>query len=264
MQDEHVTLTFDGPVAEVMLARPEKRNALDMEMFTALVAAGEELRDTPGLAAVILHGAGVGFCAGIDTSLFAAFAGRLEATRTAMLAPPLGTANPFQRPCTVWADVPVPVIAAIHGTAYGAGLQLALGADIRISAPDARFSVMEAKWGLAPDMGLSQSLPRLMRADLALDLIVSARVVQGTEAAAIGLVTRTADDPLAEARAMAARLTHVSPAVLRAAKRLVQASWQRDPAVLRLEAELQAAIIGTPNQIEAVTATLERRNPRFT
>jgi enoyl-CoA hydratase/carnithine racemase len=158
----------------------------------------------------------------------------------------------------------VPVIAVIEGVAFGAGLQLALGADFRICAPDARLSVMEARWGLIPDMGISQTLPRLMRADLAKELILSARQIDAPEAQALGLVTRLADDPLAQARAMAEGFAQVSPDVLRAGKRLVEQTWTAPPgAGLRVEAELQADLIGSPNQIEAVMAGMAKRAPRF-
>jgi len=156
------------------------------------------------------------------------------------------------------------VIAAVQGVCFGAGLQLALGADFRVAAPEARFSVMEARWGLIPDMGISQSLPRLMRADQAKELILSARVVEAPESLALGLVTRLADDPLAEARAMAARFAAVSPDVLRAGKRLVEGCWTLPPGPgLRREAELQAGLIGGPNQIEAVMAGMAGRAPKF-
>lgn len=262
--DPRLTVTRNGPVAEVMLNRPDKRNALDMGLFQALVAAGDGLKGQPGLRAVILHGAGAAFCAGIDTAEFMAMAGRLAAVKAEMLAPPEGAANRFQRPCTIWSELEVPVIAAVHGVCLGAGLQLALGADFRVAAPDARFSVMEARWGLIPDMGITQSLPRLMRADLAKELILTARVLEAAEAQALGLVTRLADDPLAEARAMAARFAQVSPDVLRAGKRLVEDCWTLPPGPgLRREAALQADLIGGPNQIEAVMAGMAGRAPDF-
>ncbi|MDP2084588.1 MAG: crotonase/enoyl-CoA hydratase family protein [Gemmobacter sp.] len=263
--DQRLTVTRNGPVAEVMLDRPDKRNALDMGLFAALVAAGEALKGAEGLRAIILHGAGAAFCAGIDTAEFMGMAGRIAAVKAEMLAPPTGEANRFQRPCTVWAELDVPVIAAVQGVCFGAGLQLALGADFRIAAPDARFSVMEARWGLIPDMGITQTLPRLMRADLAKELILSARVVEAPEALALGLVTRLAADPLAEARAMAARFAAQSPDVLRAGKRLVDDCWTLPPGPgLRREAELQADLIGSANQIEAVMAGMAGRAPVFT
>lgn len=258
-----VRITRNGPVAEVMLDRPDKRNAMDAAMFAALSEAGESLRGAAGLRAVVLHGAGAGFCAGIDTALLMEFAADLDALKAEMLSPPPGHPNRFQHPCTIWADLPVPVIAAVHGVAFGAGLQLALGADFRILAPDARMSVMESKWGLIPDMGLTRFLPGLVRADQAKDLIMTARIVEPPEAVTLGLATRIAADPLAAAREMAAALAERSPEAVQGAKRLVNACWPGGTEGLRLEAELQAALIGSPNQIEAVMAGMQKRSPRF-
>jgi len=157
----------------------------------------------------------------------------------------------------------VPVIAALHGVAFGAGMQLALGADIRIAAPETRLSIMETRWGLIPDMGLTKLLPGLMRADQALELILSARVVAAPEAQALGLVTRLAADPLAAARETARAVAARSPEAVRGAKRLVRQAWPGDDAHLALEARLQAAIIGAPNQIEAVMAGMQKRDPKF-
>ena len=262
--DARLTITRSGPVAEVMLNRPDKRNALDLGLFDALAAAGDSLMGAEGLRAVILHGAGSAFCAGIDTSEFMRMAQNLATVKAEMLEPAPGQPNRFQRPVTVWADLDVPVIAAVHGVAFGAGMQLALGADFRVAAPDAKLSIMEARWGLIPDMGLTQSLPRLMRADLAKELILTARVLEAPEALALGLLTRLADDPLAEARTMAARFAAISPDVLRAGKRLVEAAWTLPPGPgLTLEAELQAGLIAGPNQIEAVMAGMQNRAPKF-
>lgn len=255
-----VAVARTGRVAEVRLARPDKRNAMDEAMMDDLAAAGAALAADEGLSAVILCGEGAAFCAGIDTALFARFAADLPGVKAALLA---GVPNRFQRPCTVWAEVPVPVIAAVHGECFGAGMQLALAADLRLAAPDARLSVMEAKWGLIPDMGLTQFLPRLMPADRALDLILTARILSGSEAAAAGLVTRAEADPLAAARAYADRLAAVSPDVLRGAKRLVRLGWPANPEALGAEAAIQAALIGSANQMEAVAATLQRRPARY-
>lgn len=261
---ERVTITIEDGIAEVTLNRPDKLNAFDTAMFAAVSAAGERLRDEPGLRAVILTGAGRGFCAGIDTGLLMEFASNLEELRREIVTPPAGqAANRFQHPCTVWADLPVPVIAALHGVCFGAGLQLALGADLRIAAPTTQMSIMETRWGLIPDMGLTKRLPALMRADQALELILTARVLDATEAQALGLVTRLSDEPLDSARQIARSIATRSPEAVRGAKELVRAAWPGGDAHLALEARLQAAIIGSANQIEAVMAGLQRREPRF-
>ena len=159
----------------------------------------------------------------------------------------------------VWKRLPVPVIAAVHGVAFGGGLQIALGADIRIVAPDARFCVMEVKWGLIPDMGLTQTLVDLVRLDVAKELTFTGRVVGAEEAVQLGLATRIAADPLAAALALANEIAGKSPDAIRAAKRLLEETWRAPPgAGLPLEASLQAALIGSPNQVEAVRANFEK------
>ena len=260
-----VEITREDGLAIVTLNRPEKKNAWTQEMFDELSAANARLAAEKDLRAVILTGAGGCFSAGLDFSMFAEFAARLDEIKAEMLAPPEGrAANRFQQPVTGWQDLDVPVIAAIQGVAFGAGLQLALAADFRIAAPDARLSVMEAKWGLIPDMGITRSLPRLLRADLAKDLIMTARVIDAPEALEMGLLTRLDKSPLAAARSMAQQLMARSPDALRAAKRLVEEGWGADAKTsLALEARLQADLIGGANQVEAVVANMHKRPPNF-
>lgn len=256
-------LTPQGPVAELRLNRPGKKNAVTLEMLDALVAACAGLADQPRLRAVVLSGAGGDFSAGMDTAVLMGFAGKLDAVKAEMLAPD-GDANRFQAPAKALADLPVPVIAAIDGVCFGAGMQLALAADFRIAASAAKLSIMEAKWGLIPDMGISLSLPRLMPADRAKALIMTARVMTGEEALAERLVTRLADDPHAAAMDFAQELTGQSPDAVRASKRLVDGLWENRTAEgLRLEAELQAALIGAPNQVETVMARMQGRAPDY-
>lgn len=261
---EQLTLSIENHVAEVTLNRPDKKNALNFELLEALVEAGEKLKENKDVRAVVLAGAGEVFSAGIDLMLFQEFAVRMDEIKSQMRNPPEGqTANMFQKPITVWAELPVPVVAAINGVCFGAGMQLALGADFRIAAPQARLSIMEAKWGLIPDMGLTQSLPRLMRADQAKELVMTGRVLDAPEAAELGLVTRLADDPLQAAREMAADLAARSPDAIRAGKALVDAAWAADPEMLALEAELQAQIMGAPHQMETVMAQMQKRAPKY-
>lgn len=260
-----IGLSVEGHVARVELNRPEKKNALSLDMLSALTETAQAIQARDDIRAVVIHGAGGAFSAGIDLADLMGLAPRLDEIKHQMRNPPEGeAANLFQKPVTIWAELPVPVIAAIDGVCFGAGMQLALGADFRIAAPDARLSIMEAKWGLIPDMGLSQSLPRLMRADQAKELVMTGRVLDATEAASLGIVTRLADDPLQAAQAMAADLAAKSPDAIRAGKQLVDAAWATDPATLALEAELQAQIMGAPNQMEAVMAQMQKRAPSFT
>ena len=264
MTDQISVLNAKGPVAEIRLNRPAKKNAVTLEMLGALVEACEALGREPELRAVVLSGEGGDFSAGIDLSVLMGLAGDLDAVKAEMLTPPDGIANRFQAPAKAVMDLPVPVIAAVDGVCFGAGMQIALAADFRIAAPDARLSIMEGKWGLIPDMGISLSLPRLMAADRAKAVIMTARIMSGTEALDEGLVTRVADDPHAAAMGFAGELAARSPDAIRAGKTLVDGLWEgRLVDGLRLEAELQAALMGAPNQVETVMAEMQKRDPVY-
>jgi enoyl-CoA hydratase/carnithine racemase len=259
--DERVTIEVADHVATVTLTRPDKHNALDLPMLDAIDAAAARLRTEPGIRAVILHGAGKSFCSGLDFPAVAA-AGGLEAL-TGILDEP--APNYFQRAAYGWIEMPVPVIAAIHGNCFGGGLQIALAADIRIARADARLSVMEGRWGLIPDMAITRTLPRLVGIDVAKELTYTARVISGEEANELGVVTRLDDDPLASARALAREIAAKSPDAVRRAKRLFDEAWTGAAAeTLALEAELQGGLIGTPNQLAAVAAGLSKQEPKFT
>lgn len=252
----------DDHVATVTLTRPEKHNALDGAMFEAILDAAARAAREPGVRAVVLHGEGPSFCSGLDVASLMTGPISLDD----VLARPEGQrSNMAQRACTDWIDVPAPVIAALHGNVFGGGLQIALGTDIRIAAPDAKLSVMEVRWGLVPDMGITSTLPRLARADVAKELTYTGRIVSGEEAVALGLVTRTAEDPLAAALELAAEIAGRSPDATRAAKRLYDEAWHADVEEgLALETDLQKALIGSENQLEAVRAGMKRATPHFT
>lgn len=257
-------LSIENHIAEVVLNRPDKKNALNFELLEALTETGERLKATEDLRAVVIRGAGGTFSAGIDLGLLQSLATRMDEIKHQMRNPPEGQdANLFQKPITVWQELQVPVIAALEGVCFGAGMQLALAADFRIAAADAQLAIMEAKWGLIPDMGLTQSLPRLMRADHAKELFMTGRVLDAVEARDKGLVTRVSDTPLEDARAMAADLAARSPQAVQASKQLAEAAWAKDPAALALEAELQAQIMGSHNQIETVMAVMQKRAPSY-
>ena len=260
-----VRLGSDG-VAEVCLSRADKMNALDAAMFDGLLFAGEHLRQVHSLRAVVLHGEGRAFCAGLDMASFGRMAqGQSVGDDLADLVTRThGLANRAQQVAWQWHELAVPVVAAVHGVAFGGGLQLALGADIRCVAPDARLSVLEMQWGLVPDMAGMALLRELVRADVARELVYSARVVGGEEACRIGLATLLAADPLAQAREFARGVAQRNPDAVRAAKRLLNASPDADAAsLLRAESVEQQALIGSPNQREAVAAALAKRAPVF-
>jgi enoyl-CoA hydratase/carnithine racemase len=173
-------------------------------------------------------------------------------------------ANFFQCAALVWRHLPVPVIAAVHGVAFGAGLQVAMGADLRFASGDSRWSVMEVKWGIIPDMGLSVTANGLVRPDQLKKLALSGAIIDGREAQQQGLVTEVHDDPLAAAFALAQTLATRSPDAVRAMKSLYNAAAEdRQAEALRREATLQAALLGAANQVEAVTANLHGREPEF-
>lgn len=260
--EDRVEVKVSDHVATVTLSRPEKHNALDPAMFEAIVVAAEQVAMTPGVRAVVLHGAGRSFCSGIDLGSLMAEGEGLAGAIEELEGP---VPNRFQRVAYDWVTLPVAVIAALHGNCLGGGLQIALAADIRIAAPDARLSVMEVKWGLVPDMSLTQTLPRLVGIDVAKELTFTGRVLSGEEALELGLVTRVADDPLSAAHELAGEIASRSPDAIRGAKRLLDHAWNR-PAQegLRLEAEIQRQLIGSANQIAAVTAGLTKEPAAFT
>lgn len=260
---DRVRVDIENSVATVMLNRADKHNAVDMAMFEALIEAGDSLKDAPSVRAVVLHGAGENFCAGIDVSVFSGEG--IGAVGDKLMVPrEPSPANLFQSAAWVWQEVPVPVIAALQGVVFGAGLQIALGADIRYASPDIRMSIMEIKWGLIPDMAISSTARHILAGDKFKELTFTGRIVSGSDAEELGLVTALTDDPLEAAQSLAREIAGRSPDAIRAFKRLVNDSWQADaPASLRREAELQLAVMGGANQKEAVAANMEKRAPDF-
>jgi enoyl-CoA hydratase/carnithine racemase len=260
---ERVRVDIDNNIATVTLNRADKHNAIDMAMFEALIEAGDSLKDAPSVRAIVLRGAGQNFCAGIDVSVFSGEG--IGAAGVGLMDPrQRSPANLFQSAAWVWQEVPVPVIAALQGVVFGAGLQLALGADVRFAAPDVQMSIMEIKWGLIPDMAITCTARHLLRADKFRELAFTGRIVSAGEAQEAGLVTSLSDKPLEDAKSLAEEIAGRSPDAIRAIKRLLVDSWQTDaPVSLRREAELQLAVMGGANQAEAVLANVERRAPDF-
>jgi enoyl-CoA hydratase/carnithine racemase len=261
---DRVTIEIADGVAEVTLNRPDKLNALDPAMFEAIIAAGEGLSRTVGLRAVVLAGAGKGFCAGLDKDTFASIIAGGAPALGDLAKRTRGLANDFQQAAYVWRTLPVPVIAAIYGVALGGGFQIALGADIRYVAPDARLAIMEIKWGIVPDMAGIALMRELAPSDVIRELAMTGRIFSGAEALTYGFATNLHADPLAAARSTAREIAARSPDAVRAIKRLLNASTDADSAAILLaESREQAALIGSPNQIEAVRAGMEGRPGRF-
>lgn len=267
MDEQRIRVNVDAQgVAEVAMVREDKMNALDAAMFKALLDAQARVRDDPAVRAVVLHGTGRAFCAGLDKARFAEMgSGSRSGTMGDLVPRRYGPANFAQQVAWGWRELPVPVVAAVHGVAFGGGLQIALGADIRIVHADLKMSVMEIKWGLVPDMAGCVFLTELMRPDQARELTFTGRQVSGTEAVTLGLATRVADDPLAEARRIAQQIAAASPQAVRAGKRLLNMALPVDAAkVLLAESYEQKALIGSTEQAEAVRAGLEGRPGVYT
>jgi len=264
--EDRITVDIQGGVADVRLVRVDKMNALDDAMFDALIKTGERLKTEAGVRAVVLSGAGRAFCAGLDMGNFDKMASGERKGGTGLVETPRteGGSNRAQHAVMVWREIPVPVIAAIHGVAFGGGFQLALGADMRFVTPDARMAVMEIKWGLVPDMAGIALLRRLIRDDQARELTYSGRQFTGEEALSLGLATRVCADPYVEALAFARDVASKNPDAIRADKRLMNLADDGDQrAILLAESVEQSALIGSPNQIEAVLSSMQKRSPNF-
>jgi enoyl-CoA hydratase/carnithine racemase len=264
---DRVTCSIEGGIADVRLNRPEKRNALDGEMFTAIAEMGERLKDESRVRVVVLSGEGPSFCAGLDFSAFEQMAGGKGLKQSG--------GNPAERKegsithlgqkvSWVWQELPVPVIAAVHGHAIGGGLQIALGADIRIVHPDTQLSVREVHWGLIPDMAGTYTLSKLVRPDVAKWLLLTADMVSGRDAFDLGLATRLSDHPHDDAMVLARQIAGRSPDAIRGVKALLNQAYGGDPAgQFAAERRVIGGLVGSPNQVEAVMANFEKRPPVF-
>jgi len=272
---DRVSYEVQDHIAMIKLTRPEKMNALDGAMIDGIIEAGERLKKDSSVRVAILSGDGRAFCAGLDMANFArmsegpranggsdsgvtSHAGQKLADRTH------GITNRAQHTSWVWREAPVPVIAAAHGVALGGGFQLFLGADIRYAAPATRFSIMEIRWGLIPDMGTTHVMARLAREDKLKELALTGRIFESDEAYETGFLTRICDDPLAAALETAQTIASKNPDAIRATKELFNSEADRYAAnMLMKESVLQDQIIGFPNQVEAVRAELEQRPAQF-
>jgi enoyl-CoA hydratase/carnithine racemase len=262
---DRIAVRIEGHVADVRMNRADKLNALDYEMFQALIATGRELAERKDVRAVVLSGEGRAFCAGLDFASFMALAGGEGGGPNLFDRSAKSPANVAQAAGYVWKELPVPVIAAIHGACYGGGLQIAAGADIRIVHPEAKLSVREMYWGLVPDMSGTRTLKNVLRQDVLKELTFTARIVSGTEAVELGLCTRASDNPHAEAMSLAAQIAASSPHAMRAAKKLLDQAYMipDDAPGLLLEEELQRSLLQSPNQVEAVMANMQKRPANF-
>ena len=262
---DRVSIDLKDGVADVRLIRADKMNALDPAMFDGIIEAGIRLAAMPGLRCVVLSGEGKAFCAGLDMGSFAAMKAEGDAVPGVrdLTKRTHGIANRPQQCAWLWRELPVPVIAAVHGVAFGGGFQIALGPDIRYATADARFSVMEIKWGLVPDLAGTQLMRHLAREDIVRELTYTGRIFSAQEAVSYGLATRVVDDPRAAAMEMAREIAAKNPHAIRANKRMMnKLSVDPGPALLAESVE-QQKLLGSPNQTEAVRANLEKRAPNF-
>ena len=263
---DRVSIDLKEGVADVRLIRADKMNALDPAMFDGIIEAGDRLAAMKGVRAVVLSGEGRAFCAGLDMESFAAMKAGGDAVPGVrdLTKRTHGIANRPQQCAWLWRTLPVPVIAAVHGVAFGGGFQIALGADVRYATGDARFSVMEIKWGLVPDLAGTQLMRHLAREDVVRELTYTGRIFDAKEAQQLGFVTRIVDDPRAAAFETAREIAAKSPDAVRAAKRLLNLAVASDAATgLIAESVEQQKLIGAPNQLEAVAANLQKRTANF-
>jgi enoyl-CoA hydratase/carnithine racemase len=268
--ENRVDINFENHVAHVQLVRGDKMNALDADMIDGIIEAGERLRRMDGLRAVVLSGQGKAFCAGLDMGNFAKMAdggdaGVTEGKERQLLAERThGLANRPQKVAFTWRELEVPVVAAAQGFALGGGFQLFMGADIRYAAPGTKFSIMESRWGLVPDMGTTHAMTRVAREDIVKELAFTARIFEADEAYEHGFLTRICDAPIEAALETAHAIAGRNPDAIRGTKRLFNEPADRFVAdTLMLESVLQDDIIGHPNQIEAVKAEIEGRTPHY-
>ncbi len=259
-----ITMLSDG-IADVRLIRADKMNALDPEMWAALNEAIDTLKVMAELRVVVLSGEGRAFCAGLDLSSLsddrapgASSAGGSLAERTN------GIANNPQYAAWGWREIPVPVIAAVHGVAFGAGSQIMAAADIRIVHPDTRIAIMEMRWGLVPDVAGMALWRTQVGDDVLREMIYTNREFNGSEAKLLGFATHVSDDPLAKAMELAAVIADKNPHAIRGAKRLCNMlANASDAEILQAESDEQVKVIRTPNQMEAVMAGMQKRKPNF-
>ncbi|WP_293448823.1 crotonase/enoyl-CoA hydratase family protein [Planktotalea sp.] len=257
-----VTTTITDHVAHVELSRPDKMNAVDPDMLKGIIDAGEALRGNTDVRAVVLSGQGGAFCAGLDVASFAVLAG--GDPMELMMRRTHGPSNDYQHVAMVWKQLEMPVIAALHGVCFGAGLQIASGADIRIAAPETRMSILEMKWGLVPDMGGMAIWPDLMRADVLRRLTYTGEEFTGAQGQDYGLVTDLSETPLETALALAKLIATKSPSAVRTGKALISYALANDQdAILLEESRAQASLIGKRDQMEAVMANIQKRSPKF-
>jgi enoyl-CoA hydratase/carnithine racemase len=270
MINDRIEFSVENHVAHVTLSRADKMNALDNKMFDAIPMVGEQIRSDPSIRVVVVSGDGGNFCAGLDKSNFSSMLENkslsLDGDQPAVTLADRthGIANTPQYVVWMWRELPMPVIAAIDGFCLGGGLQIALGADFRYAKADSKFSILEMRWGIVPDMSSTQIMRHMIRDDVIRELTYTAKIFDAKQAKEWGFITDIVDDPLAHAMSVAKQIAYKNPDAIRAAKKIIDASYyQTAEQGLLMESVEQDKIMGTPNQIEAVMAELQKRKPEF-
>jgi enoyl-CoA hydratase/carnithine racemase len=260
MTSARVNCKFENKIAYISLNRPDKHNGLDEQMIIDLVNVATQVNKDHSIRCVILQGEGASFCAGLD---FNYVAKNPSMIRRFFLKLPWTKDNMFQRVAHIWRDLSVPVIAVVHGNCFGAGMQIILACDFRISAPDANLSILEMKWGLIPDMSGTVTLSRLTRIDIAQELTMTGRFFSGNEALEYGLVSKVSDTPLAEAKLLAEKICLQSPDAIAATKYLFKKTWKKETRfALFWERITQLRLLGRKNQRIAMKNGLAKTDDR--
>lgn len=261
MSDKPVTLSINDGIAVVTLNRPDKHNALNMAMFESIDNTINALRKDRTVRVVIVTGAGESFCSGLDIK--SVLSNGASAMKLLWKWLP-GNANLAQRVSVGWRRLKVPVIMAIHGKCWGGGMQIALGGDFRLVAPNSSLSIMESRWGLIPDMGGTPGLLECVAGDHAMQLAMTSEPVTPEHAKEIGLITKVADSPLDEAMALAEQLRNRSPDTNRTIKRVYHKIWSiNERRILAKETLNQIKIITGKNQKIAVKREQGRADLEF-
>lgn len=262
---DRIKIEVINHVAQVTLIRSDKMNALDQDMFDALIEGAEVINADGNIRCVVLAGEGKAFCAGLDLSNFKMPTGSDGSVTERPLADRThGIANHPQKAAWAWRELPIPVIAAVHGVAFGGGLQIMLGSDIRYIHPETRLSIMEIRWGLVPDMSSTQVMRHIVRDDIIRELTYTGRIFSGSEAVDYGFATHLSENPLADALKLAEVIASKSPSAIQGSKSLLhQAPYLSDADGLLLESHIQDEIIGKKNQMEAVFSEMQKRTGNY-
>lgn len=262
--ENRVTVSIKDHIADVKLNRADKMNALDDAMFLALIETGISLAKDASVRCVVLSGEGKAFCAGLDLSNFKMPDADDSVTNQTLAERTYGNANKFQKCVMVWHDMPVPVIAAVHGVSLGGGVQIMMGADIRYIAPDTKCSIMEMKWGLVPDLGGTQLWRHNVRRDILKELTYTNRMFSGEDAVHYGFATHTSTNPYEDAMKLAQEIASKSPTAIVKAKQLLnEAPYLSMDEGLMNESRIQDEIMGNKNQLESVFSQMQKREAQF-